>query len=77
MPRAGEGYAGSRSAGAFRKGLLQLVSPGWLRVFSSRDLNDLLSGPGHSDIDVDDLRRYFSAAATTHMNTPPEMWLGA
>ena len=27
--------------------------------------------------DVDDLRRYFSAAATTHMNTPPEMWLGA
>ena len=23
--------------------------------------------------DVEDLRRYFSAAATTHMNTPPEM----
>ena len=27
--------------------------------------------------DVDDLTRYFSAAATMHLNTTPKMWLGA
>lgn len=41
---------------AFYRGLTDLISPAWLRLFNAHEFNQLLSGGNH-DIDVDDLRR--------------------
>ncbi|KAJ8754173.1 hypothetical protein K2173_002072 [Erythroxylum novogranatense] len=40
---------------AFYRGLTDLVSPSWLKLFNASEFNQLLSG-GDIDIDVDDLR---------------------
>ncbi|EOY08056.1 E3 ubiquitin-protein ligase UPL7 isoform 3, partial [Theobroma cacao] len=40
---------------AFYRGLTDLISPSWLKLFNASELNQLLSGGDH-DIDVDDLR---------------------
>uniref|UniRef100_A0A2P2L6X6 HECT-type E3 ubiquitin transferase n=1 Tax=Rhizophora mucronata TaxID=61149 RepID=A0A2P2L6X6_RHIMU len=40
---------------AFYRGLTDLVSPSWLKLFNASEFNQLLSG-GDLDIDVDDLR---------------------
>ncbi|CAH2064256.1 unnamed protein product [Thlaspi arvense] len=41
---------------AFYRGLTDLISPAWLKLFNAHEFNQLLSGGNH-DIDVDDLRR--------------------
>ncbi|KAL3623366.1 E3 ubiquitin-protein ligase upl7 [Castilleja foliolosa] len=41
---------------AFYRGLTDLISPSWLKLFNSSEFNQLLSG-GDNDIDVDDLRK--------------------
>ncbi|KAL6503076.1 E3 ubiquitin-protein ligase upl7 [Orobanche hederae] len=41
---------------AFYRGLTDLISPSWLKLFNSSEFNQLLSGGDH-DIDVDDLRK--------------------
>lgn len=41
---------------AFYRGLTDLISPSWLKLFNAREFNQLLSGGDH-DIDIDDLRR--------------------
>ncbi|XP_062117450.1 E3 ubiquitin-protein ligase UPL7 [Humulus lupulus] len=41
---------------AFYRGLTDLISPFWLKLFNAREFNQLLSG-GDYDIDIDDLRR--------------------
>ncbi|CAI9097863.1 OLC1v1034376C1 [Oldenlandia corymbosa var. corymbosa] len=41
---------------AFYRGLTDLISPSWLRLFNANEFNQLLSGGSH-DIDVDDLRK--------------------
>ncbi|CAH1452099.1 unnamed protein product [Lactuca virosa] len=40
---------------AFYRGLTDLISPSWLKLFNASEFNQLLSGGNH-DIDVDDLR---------------------
>ncbi|KAM4078496.1 hypothetical protein ACB094_09G041900 [Castanea mollissima] len=40
---------------AFYRGLIDLISPSWLKLFNASEFNQLLSGGNH-DIDVDDLR---------------------
>ncbi|CAN1860378.1 E3 ubiquitin-protein ligase UPL7 [Linum perenne] len=40
---------------AFYRGLTDLISPSWLKLFNASEFNQLLSG-GDLDIDVDDLR---------------------
>ncbi|XVF76313.1 hypothetical protein PTKIN_Ptkin13bG0256300 [Pterospermum kingtungense] len=40
---------------AFYRGLTDLISPSWLKLFNASEFNQLLSGGDH-DIDVDDLR---------------------
>ncbi|XP_030453774.2 E3 ubiquitin-protein ligase UPL7-like [Syzygium oleosum] len=42
-------------ANAFYRGLTDLISPSWLKLFNATEFNQLLSG-GYHDIDVDDLR---------------------
>uniref|UniRef100_A0A0D9VXI6 HECT-type E3 ubiquitin transferase n=1 Tax=Leersia perrieri TaxID=77586 RepID=A0A0D9VXI6_9ORYZ len=42
-------------ANAFYRGLSDLISPSWLRLFNANEFNQLLSG-GLQDFDVDDLR---------------------
>lgn len=42
---------------AFYRGLADLISPSWLKLFNASEFNQLLSG-GDLDIDVDDLRNY-------------------
>ncbi|CAA0829703.1 E3 ubiquitin-protein ligase UPL7 [Striga hermonthica] len=42
---------------AFYRGLTDLISPSWLKLFNSSEFNQLLSGGDH-DIDVDDLREH-------------------
>ncbi|WCJ34402.1 ubiquitin-protein ligase 7 [Euphorbia peplus] len=42
---------------AFYRGLTDLISPSWLKLFNASEFNQLLSG-GDFDIDVDDLRNY-------------------
>nr|XP_048321296.1 E3 ubiquitin-protein ligase UPL7 isoform X2 [Ziziphus jujuba var. spinosa] len=41
---------------AFYRGLTDLISPSWLKLFNASEFNQLLSG-GDYDIDVDDLRK--------------------
>ncbi|KAI3447523.1 hypothetical protein Pfo_004188 [Paulownia fortunei] len=41
---------------AFYRGLTDLISPSWLKLFNASEFNQLLSGGDH-DIDVDDLRK--------------------
>lgn len=41
---------------AFYRGLTDLISPSWLKLFNASEFNQLLSGGKH-DIDVDDLRK--------------------
>lgn len=41
---------------AFYRGLTDLISPSWLKLFNASEFNQLLSG-GRHDIDVDDLRK--------------------
>ncbi|XP_050380357.1 E3 ubiquitin-protein ligase UPL7 [Argentina anserina] len=41
---------------AFYRGLVDLISPSWLKLFNAGEFNQLLSGGVH-DIDVDDLRK--------------------
>ncbi|VVB05545.1 unnamed protein product [Arabis nemorensis] len=41
---------------AFYRGLTDLISPAWLKLFNAHEFNQLLSGGNH-DIDVDDLRK--------------------
>ncbi|KAL6145690.1 hypothetical protein ACLB2K_056375 [Fragaria x ananassa] len=41
---------------AFYRGLIDLISPSWLKLFNAGEFNQLLSGGNH-DIDVDDLRK--------------------
>ncbi|KZV39103.1 hypothetical protein F511_34801, partial [Dorcoceras hygrometricum] len=41
---------------AFYRGLTDLISPSWLKLFNASEFNQLLSG-GNYDIDVDDLRK--------------------
>ncbi|KAK7337160.1 hypothetical protein VNO77_17721 [Canavalia gladiata] len=40
---------------AFYRGLIDLVSPSWLKLFNASEFNQLLSG-GNYDIDIDDLK---------------------
>ncbi|XP_019456174.1 PREDICTED: E3 ubiquitin-protein ligase UPL7 [Lupinus angustifolius] len=40
---------------AFYKGLTDLISPSWLKLFNASEFNQLLSG-GNYDIDIDDLK---------------------
>ncbi|XP_057983844.1 E3 ubiquitin-protein ligase UPL7 isoform X2 [Malania oleifera] len=40
---------------AFYRGLTDLISPSWLKLFNASEFNQLLSGGNH-DIDIDDLR---------------------
>ncbi|CAN6440352.1 unnamed protein product [Victoria cruziana] len=42
-------------ANAFYRGLVDLISPSWLRLFNASEFNQLLSG-GEHDFDVDDLK---------------------
>ncbi|XP_078436583.1 ubiquitin-protein ligase 7 [Wolffia australiana] len=42
-------------ANAFFRGLTDLISPSWLRIFTAKEFNQLLSGGTH-EIDVEDLR---------------------
>lgn len=42
---------------AFYRGLTDLISPSWLKLFNASEFNQLLSGGDH-DIDVDDLRKH-------------------
>ncbi|OWM82477.1 hypothetical protein CDL15_Pgr002052 [Punica granatum] len=42
-------------ANAFYRGMTDLISPSWLKLFNANEFNQLLSGGKH-DIDVDDLR---------------------
>ncbi|KAF9665086.1 hypothetical protein SADUNF_Sadunf16G0085500 [Salix dunnii] len=42
---------------AFYRGVADLISPSWLKLFNASEFNQLLSG-GDLDIDVDDLRNY-------------------
>ncbi|GLT89883.1 hypothetical protein SLE2022_078450 [Rubroshorea leprosula] len=44
-----------RFSNAFYRGLTDLISPSWLKLFNASEFNQLLSGGNH-DIDVDDLR---------------------
>ncbi|WOH06132.1 hypothetical protein DCAR_0625555 [Daucus carota subsp. sativus] len=41
---------------AFYRGLTDLISPSWLKLFNASEFNQLLSG-GNYDIDVDDLQK--------------------
>ncbi|CAI0408176.1 unnamed protein product, partial [Linum tenue] len=41
---------------AFYRGLTDLISPSWLKLFNASEFNQLLSG-GDLDIDIDDLRK--------------------
>ncbi|KAG8376644.1 hypothetical protein BUALT_Bualt09G0084900 [Buddleja alternifolia] len=41
---------------AFYRGLTDLISPSWLKLFNANEFNQLLSGGDH-DIDVEDLRK--------------------
>ncbi|KAL8504988.1 hypothetical protein ACS0TY_016256 [Phlomoides rotata] len=41
---------------AFYRGLTDIISPSWLKLFNASEFNQLLSG-GDYDIDVDDLRK--------------------
>nr|GLL46392.1 E3 ubiquitin-protein ligase UPL7 isoform X1 [Ipomoea trifida] len=41
---------------AFYRGLTEVISPSWLKLFNASEFNQLLSGGNH-DIDVDDLRK--------------------
>ncbi|XP_038904863.1 E3 ubiquitin-protein ligase UPL7 isoform X1 [Benincasa hispida] len=41
---------------AFYRGLTDLISPSWLKLFNASEFNQLLSGGNH-DIDVNDLRK--------------------
>ncbi|KAL0344726.1 UNVERIFIED_CONTAM: E3 ubiquitin-protein ligase UPL7 [Sesamum radiatum] len=41
---------------AFYRGLTDLISPSWLKLFNASEFNQLLSGGDH-DIDVEDLRK--------------------
>ncbi|KAL3532022.1 hypothetical protein ACH5RR_005543 [Cinchona calisaya] len=41
---------------AFYRGLTDLISPSWLRLFNASEFNQLLSGGNH-DVDIDDLRK--------------------
>ncbi|XP_054811320.1 E3 ubiquitin-protein ligase UPL7 isoform X1 [Prosopis cineraria] len=41
---------------AFYRGLTDLISPSWLRLFNANEFNQLLSG-GKYDIDIDDLKK--------------------
>ncbi|XP_019250775.1 PREDICTED: E3 ubiquitin-protein ligase UPL7 [Nicotiana attenuata] len=41
---------------AFYRGLSDLISPSWLKLFNASEFNQLLSGGNH-DIDIDDLRK--------------------
>ncbi|XP_008392543.3 E3 ubiquitin-protein ligase UPL7 [Malus domestica] len=41
---------------AFYRGLADVISPSWLKLFNAGEFNQLLSGGNH-DIDVDDLRK--------------------
>ncbi|RAL44564.1 hypothetical protein DM860_003323 [Cuscuta australis] len=41
---------------AFYRGLIELISPSWLKLFNACEFNQLLSGGNHH-IDVDDLRK--------------------
>ncbi|EPS71373.1 ubiquitin-protein ligase 7, partial [Genlisea aurea] len=43
-------------ANAFYRGLTDLISPSWLKLFNANEFNQLLSGGDH-DIDSDDLKR--------------------
>ncbi|XP_042041687.1 E3 ubiquitin-protein ligase UPL7-like isoform X2 [Salvia splendens] len=42
---------------AFLRGLTDLISPSWLKLFNASEFNQLLSGGNH-DIDVDDLKKH-------------------
>lgn len=41
---------------AFYRGVTDLISPSWLKLFNASEVNQLLSGGNH-DIEVDDLRK--------------------
>lgn len=44
------------SSNAFYRGLTDVISPSWLKLFNASEFNQLLSGGNH-DIDIDDLRK--------------------
>ena len=46
------------AATAFKRGLAQIFPLAWLRLFSARELNQLLGGGGGGGVDVEDLRRH-------------------
>lgn len=41
---------------AFRRGLWEVISPSWLRIFNEPELQVLISGPSDGKIDVADMR---------------------
>ncbi|GAB4814415.1 hypothetical protein N2152v2_001461 [Parachlorella kessleri] len=46
------------AAAAFGRGLARVIPPSWLRLFSPREVNQLLGGGEGGEIDVADLARY-------------------
>jgi ubiquitin-protein ligase E3 C len=41
---------------AFRRGLWEVISPSWLRIFNEPELQVLISGPSDGKIDIEDMR---------------------
>ncbi|KAK2965376.1 hypothetical protein RJ640_024118 [Escallonia rubra] len=62
-------------ANAFYRGLADLISPSWLKLFNASEFNQLLSGGKH-DIDVDDLKNYtrYSGGYTEGSRTVKLFW---
>ena len=54
---------------AFKTGLTQLINPAWLRMFSPREFNELISG-GQLDIDVEDLKKHTKYAGGYDEKSP-------
>jgi len=59
----------SAQAKALRKGLFAVLQPGWLRLFSAREVGALLAGDD-TEIDVDDLRRHTAYYGGYHDMSP-------
>ncbi|CAI7879165.1 unnamed protein product [Closterium sp. NIES-54] len=60
---------------AFLRGLSDLIQPEWLRLFSPKEFNQLLSG-GEQDVDVEDLRVHtrYSGGYTESDRTIKMFW---
>ena len=60
----------AKQSNAFLRGLSDLISPHWLRLFNARELDVLVSG-AERPIDIDDLRRHTNYQGTTYEDQHP------